>query len=414
MIMGNLEQKNREQNGAAARLFFILWLLNTPFLIATFIAHLGGRSQLLESMRLTSENNAGAWWSGMQLLLFGLLCLSASGELSKALSELKRPLIVLGLIGLCLAADEMGSIHERVSGFGKAHFGSGKLALLPFAIIGAGAVGYSILALYRARATVGNVWWWVCIGFTVFGLVWVQEHIEHANTFDRPFAKGLRATLEEGSELLGFSLLLTSGLFLRTRLGRVRGDSSALLPSQSALRMAALLMLMAIVPVILMRIPFTRVEIDFPKSGDYGLTIPVLLFAISALIAVQLPGSSRKNKISWIIVGVFMASTSLAVLATYPNRTTWGKEIYWRPDIEMFLAVPVIAFGFLVAGLNRIRLAVFAVMAQLLVTALILSRQEWGDWLAPYLVSVPVVVYLLKRVSSLPRALPCVPSRRNE
>ena len=67
MIMGNLEQKNREQNGAAARLFFILWLLNTPYLIATFIAQRGGRSQLVESIRLTSENNAGAWWSGMQL-----------------------------------------------------------------------------------------------------------------------------------------------------------------------------------------------------------------------------------------------------------------------------------------------------------------------------------------------------------
>jgi hypothetical protein len=401
--MGKLERNNREENRVAARFFCTLWLLNIPYLIATFIAKLGDRSPLVELMRLSSENNAGAWWSGMQLLLFGLLYLSASGELSKAPSELKRPLIVLGLVGLCLAADEMGSIHERVSLFGKEHFGSGKLALLPFAMVGVGAVGYSVWALYRERAAVGNVWWWVCIGFTIFGVVWVQEHIEHAYVFDRPFAKGLRASLEEGSELLGFSLLLTSGLLLRTRLGRVRGDASALFPSQSALRMAALLMLMAIVPVVLIRIPFTRVELDFPSSGDYGLTIPVQLFVISALIAVQLPGSDRKNMISWIIVGVIMAATSLAVLASYPNRTTWGTQvIYWRADIEMFLAVPVIAFGFLVAGLNRIRLTVFAGAVQCLVTGLILSKQEWGDWVAPYLVSVPVVVYLLKRASSLP------------
>jgi hypothetical protein len=353
-------------------------------------------------MRLTGENNAGAWWSGMQLLLFGLLYLSASGELSKSLSELKRPLIVMGLVGLCLAADEKGSIHERVSLIGKEHLGSGKLALLPFAIAGVGAVGYSVLALYRARAAVGNVWWLICLGFAVFGLVWVQEHIEHAYVFERPFAKGLRASMEEGAELLGFSLLLTSGLLLRTRLARLHGTSSALLPSQSALRFAALLMLIAIVPVVLTRIPFTLGELDFPRSGDYGLTIPVKLFAISALIAVQLPGSSGKNRISWIIVGGILVATSLAVQATYPNRFTWGtRMISWRADMDMFLAVPVIAFGFLLAGLNRIRLAVLVVAVQGLVTALVLSRKEWADWIAPYLVAVPVAVYLVSRMRPL-------------
>jgi protein-S-isoprenylcysteine O-methyltransferase Ste14 len=175
------------------------------------------------------------------------------------------------------------------------------------------------------------------------------------------------------------------------------------------------MMLIAIVPAVLIRIPFTRVELDFPKSGDYGLTIPVLLFAISALIAVQLPGPSRKNTISWIIVGVILAATSLAVLASYPNRITWGtRVISWHADMDMFLAVPVIAFGFLVAGLNRIRLAVFAVVVQCLVTALILSRQEWGDWVAPYLVSVSVVVYLLWRMRTLPRPFPRTPSCRTE
>jgi len=405
--MSGIEQKSHhESRSVIPRFLFVVWALNMPFLYATFIAEFGTQSTLIKILRLTSENNAGAWWSGMQLLLFGLICLSTSGELSKTLGEMKRPLIVLGLIGLGLSADEMGSIHERVSLFGKENFGSGKLALLPFAIIGGGAVGYSVLALYRARASVGNVWLCVCIGFGLFGLVWVQEHIEHAASFTRPDAKAWRAVIEEGSELLGFSVLLTGSLLLRTRLGLQRSVSSALLPNQFALRFASLLSLMAIVPVILVRLPYSRAELKFPRSGDYGLTIPVLLFAIAALIAVRLSRICRKDRNRWLIVGVILAGTSLATLASYPNpfmlpAALGGRTIAWHADLDMFVALPLLAIaGFLVPGLNRIRFAVFVVAAQLSVTALVLSRKEWADLLAPYLVLVPVVLYLMRRSGS--------------
>lgn len=397
---------HQESRSVILRFLFLIWILNMPFLLGTFIFQLGNHSKLMQILALTAENNAGAWWSGMQLLLFGLICLSASGELSKTLGEMKCPLIVLGLIGLGLSADEMGSIHERVALFGEKYFGSGKLALLPFAIIGGGAAGYSILALYRARASAGNVWLCVCIGFGLFGLVWVQEHIEHAVSFNRPYAKAWRAVIEEGTELLGFSVLLIGGLLLRSRLGRQRSVSSALLSNQFAVRFASLLSLIAIVPVILVRLPYSRAELGFPRSGDYGVTIPVQLFAISALIAVQLSRMCRKERNPWLIVGVTLAATSLATLVSYPHPFTLpaalgGRTIAWLADLDMFVAVPLLAIaGFLVPGLNRIRLAVFVVAAQLSVTALILSRKEWADLMAPYLVSVPVVFYLICRSGS--------------
>ncbi len=399
--MSGIERKShQESRSVILRFLFVVWTVNMPFLLATFIAEFGTQSTLVQAMRLTSENNAGAWWSGMQLLMFGLICLSTSCELPKTLWDLKRPLIVLGLIGLGLSVDEMGSIHERVAEFGQKYFGSGKLALLPFAIIGGGAVGYSSLALYRARASVGKVWLCVCIGFGLFGLVWVQEHIEHAVSFNRPDAKAWRAVLEEGSELLGFSVLLTGGLLLRSQLGRERSVSSALLPNQFAVRAASLLLLVAIVPVILVRLPYSRAELDVPASGDYGMTVPVLLFAISALIAVQLSRMCRKESNRWLIVGVSLAGTSLATLASYPHPFTLpaalgGRTIAWHADLDMFVAVPLLAIaGFLVPGLNRIRFALFVAAVQLSVTALILSRKEWADLMAPYLVSGPVVIYL--------------------
>lgn len=377
-----------------------------PFLIATFIFQLGTHSKLMRMLALTAENNAAAWWSGMQLLLFGLICLSTSGELPKALEKMKRPLIVLGLIGLGLSADEMGSIHERVAGFGENHFGSGKLALLPFAIIGGGAAGYSILALFRARALVGHVWLCVCIGFALFGLVWVQEHLEHAVTFNRPVAKAWRAVFEEGTELIGFSTLMAGGLLLRGRIGRQWSVSNALLPNHFAVRIASLLSLMAIVPTMLVRLPHSRAELKFPRSGDYGMTIPVQLFAISALTSLLLSRMYREQRNRWLIVGVTLAGTSLATLASYPHPFTLpaalgGRTIAWHADLDMFVAVPVLAIGgFLMPGLNRIRLAVFVAAAQLSVTALILSRKEWADLVAPYLVSVSVAVYLLRRSGS--------------
>jgi hypothetical protein len=411
--MSEIERKSHEESRRfILRFLIVVWALNMPFLIATSIAEFGTQSPLAQILRLTSENNAGAWWSGMQLLMFGLICLSASGELPKTLGEMKRPLMVLGLAGLCLSADEMGSIHERVSEFGKENFGSGKLALLPFAIIGGGAVGYSVLALFRARASVGNVWLCVCIGFGLFGLVWVQEHIEHAVSFIRPEAKAFRADLEEGSEFVGFSFLLIGSLLLRSRLGRQRSVSSALLPNQFALRVVSLLLLMAIIPVILVRLPFSRAELDIPASGNFGITIPVLLFAISALISVQLSRMCRKERNRWLIVGVTLAGTSLATLVSYPDpftlpATLGGRTIAWRADWDMFFAIPLLAIsGFLLPGLNRIRFAVSVVVVQLLIIALILSRKEWADVIAPYLVSVPVVLYLMRCFKSASVALP--------
>ena len=388
------------------RFLFFLWILNMPFLLATFMFQIDSHSKLMLTLALTTENSAAAWLSGMQLLLFGLICFSTSAELPMTTEGMRRALILLGLIGLALSTDEMGSIHERVAGFGNDHFGSGKPALLPFAIIGAGAIGYSVLVFYRARASVGNVWLCVCIGFGLFGLVWVQEHIEHAVSFNRPVAKAWRAVLEEGTELLGFSILLASALHLRSRLGRQWSVSSALLPNQFAVRFTSLFLLMAIVPVLLVRLPFTRAELEIPLSGDYGMTIPVHLFAISSLIAVQLSRMCRKGRNPWLIVGVTLAATSLATLASYPHPFTLpaalgGRTIAWHADLDMFLAIPLVAIGgFLVPGMNRIRLTVFVVAAQLLITALILSRKEWADLIAPYLVSVPVLLYLMRRSGS--------------
>jgi hypothetical protein len=114
----------------------------------------------------------------------------------------------------------------------------------------------------------------------------------------------------------------------------------------------------------------------------------------------------RKESNRGLIVGVSLAGTSLATLASYPHPFTLpaalgGRTIAWHADLDMFVAVPLLAIaGFLVPGLNRIRFALFVAAVQLSVTALILSRKEWADLMAPYLVSGPVVIYLMRRSGS--------------
>ena len=69
-------------------------------------------------MNLGSENNLGAWWSGV--LLFMLACHSydAGAAAYDRAPKVARAWMIIAAILLFLSADDIGSLHERLSLFG--------------------------------------------------------------------------------------------------------------------------------------------------------------------------------------------------------------------------------------------------------------------------------------------------------
>ena len=155
-------------------------------------------SGIVGRMNLGMENNLGAWWSGV--LLFMLACHSydAGAAAYDRAPRIARAWMIIAAILLFLSADEIGSLHERLS----------LLILLPLG----GIIGvYLMLALYTFWQSDDESRQYVLplfVGFGILGSVAMQEFIEHAVDWGSGAIVWIRPAVEEGSELLGMIVLL--------------------------------------------------------------------------------------------------------------------------------------------------------------------------------------------------------------
>lgn len=191
---------------------------------------------MLRSLDLAWENDLGAWWSGMLLLLAALHAADRAAHLRPEQSRVARGWAALAATLLVLSFDEIASLHERIG----LHFGhwlgfrfGDWLALLPLALV-LGALGSITLYELWRHADHRRHAWWIGAAFAIFGLVAAQEFLEwHSDWWGQH--GDLRAGLEEGSELLAMLILLrrTAGdargpWILGGLLQRVRGPLLAL------------------------------------------------------------------------------------------------------------------------------------------------------------------------------------------
>jgi len=159
-------------------------------------------------MNLAIENNLGAWWSGV--LLFMLACHSydAGAAAYDRAPKVARAWMIIAAILLFLSADEIGSLHERLSLFGNFLGVSGWAILLPLG----GIIGvYLMLALYTFWQSDDGSRQYVLplfVGFGILGSVAIQEFIELAVDWGSGASVWIRLAVEEGSELLGMIVLL--------------------------------------------------------------------------------------------------------------------------------------------------------------------------------------------------------------
>ena len=152
------------------------------------------------------EHNFAAWWSGSLLALASVLAFDNAHTAPGP--HLRRAWSVLALIILFLALDEIGSLHERMGTLSNA-MGAGTWAIaIPLGIIIAILsikAGWTML-MHGGRERVQI--FVLGFGFAVLLSVAVQEYLEH--NLDWTGLAALRAAVEEGSELVGISIVIAA------------------------------------------------------------------------------------------------------------------------------------------------------------------------------------------------------------
>ena len=159
----------------------------------------GALSALLFLIGLGGENNVGAWWSGMLLLLAAVFAFDGYWCAHKSADE-RRAWLALAAVFVLLSFDEVASVHEYVSGKGIRY-------LVPFGLVGLGLIIYSLSRLRRAGVPTRELLT-IVVAFGLLGTVPLQEFVQHNVEWTNPIAYGIRAVLEEGSEIAAMLLLI--------------------------------------------------------------------------------------------------------------------------------------------------------------------------------------------------------------
>ena len=149
---------------------------------------------------LGGENNIGAWWSGMLLALTAFLAFDGFHDPTKPQAE-RQGWLALGFALLLLSFDEIASLHEYLSVLGLKY-----LAVL--GVVGLAVASYGMLQLYRARRPKRTLFS-LLLAFGLLATVPVHEMIQHALQWHNQVVYGLRAVLEEGTELVAMLIFVS-------------------------------------------------------------------------------------------------------------------------------------------------------------------------------------------------------------
>ncbi len=155
------------------------------------------------------DGNIGAWWSGMLFLLSAVFALDCSVDVQRSRTE-RRGWAGLAAALALLSFDEVATVHEFLSGYGH-------LYLAPLGVLGLSLVGYALTHLRRANVPLRTLF----VAFGLLATVPLQEFVQWNIEWNNPWVYGVRALVEEGTEIAAVLLLLTfaSGGLLRLRVG---------------------------------------------------------------------------------------------------------------------------------------------------------------------------------------------------
>lgn len=220
----------------------IIVLLNLFFLAGTYFFHYylyrilqgdwsqgSGLKYLVVQFSLANENVLATWYSSMLFLLVGVFCFFCYLIQSKASQnflgiKISYGWCLISALFLLLSLDEISSLHERLGSlstlnpFGDYPLGWVSLLGVPIALICLFMIGFFMVQVKRAPLPAGIA----IAAFVVFASIPLQEYFEvealqaseDPALWERPAPLLL---IEEGSELLGATLLLLSSILFAAK-----------------------------------------------------------------------------------------------------------------------------------------------------------------------------------------------------
>jgi hypothetical protein len=335
-----------------------IWAINVVFVSATVFLTYYPSLPLLHYFNLAGELNVAAWWSGVSLLLAALL---GYERFSQTRDFTKSAWLVISCILLALSWDEIGSLHERILRISWLDYS-------PYAIAGVALLVFAFTQLFLKQATQRSALF-LLLGFAMFASVAVQEYFEHAIQWP-VWSWGIRAAIEEGSELLGIFCCL-SGLIAHQRVTPQGKSLSGLLPNPSGMNLSKVVLIcLAIHGVSCLWIPHLS---DMPNRGNPALWYPAALYFLLFADAVHQHWYHRKTQKKWIPLSIlWLASSVMVVCYKYPWESLsrfwvlhvillgfvtffYWKIFYWKVFANIFLLflLPlVVLVGILRGGIS--------------------------------------------------------------
>lgn len=297
-------------------------------------------SRLQSQFHLGYENNFAAWFSGVLLALIALHALDGRTLYRSVAPHVSRAWATIAAIMLFLSADEVGSLHERLTGLGKA----AGIGIWGFLIpIGMGCAFFllrAVVTLWKTGGTQRRQALLLLTGFVLLGSVAVQEFIEHAFSWDTPRARAARLTIEEGSELIGMLILLLAALGNTIGLVHARPASRGKIFEVFSKHGLDLLMVLAVVTPIL--VLFTvSLEDQRGRPADW-LAAMAFLAAAAVVFGQWLEGENTFASLAMMGMLLLLSCTCLAI---QPERSLeiMGLTILERAALLTVFSIPIFA-----------------------------------------------------------------------
>lgn len=250
---------------------------------------------------LGNENNLAAWWSGITLLLAAILAFEKHDSKNKAW-------LIVAFVLAILSLDEIGSIHERVG------IWKGWSGMLPAGCLLLGLFGYAILKIYKDKDSKINAIY-LLIAFSIFCSVAFQEYLEHTLNW-KPWMRGLRVGLEEGTELLG-TFFLFLAVLSKDKISPIL--SNRLLPKAATLINLKSLFLIALVIHIVGCYVMTRFFDPFHRGNPMNWYPTAICFCVFLVCAWHSILSDQSKKFWWQTLTLACLLSSIGLMTNIFN-----------------------------------------------------------------------------------------------